>query len=304
MGASSSRVASWCLTDTSARDRAVLVTGGNSGIGFALCEQLCKDGAFVFLCARSEEKGEAAVSALRKSNPNAEVSLVLLDVASEESVAAAVLEVKDQLTARGLELYAVVNNAATGLMHGVSDEVAIQTNVYGVRAVSEAFLPLLPEAGRVLNVSSTAGPTYLVGRPLEEQQLLTSPDLTLEQLDAYVAAGYDSSAVPEALLAVPGMTAYLFSKACMNAYTAILARENPHLAVAAVCPGFIDTAINKGMGATATPDEGAAPLKRMLFEKNIGQGWFYEADCKRAGPHGPIRYPNFEEVAEYDGALP
>jgi len=286
------------------QDRAVLVTGGNTGIGFALCEQLCEDGYFVFLCARSQEKGEAAVSAVQANNPKAEVALVLLDVASEESVAAAVPVVEAQLTSRGLELCAVVNNAATGLMHGVSDEVVLQTNLYGVKMVSEAFLPLLGEGARVLNVASTAGPTYLIGRPLEEQQLLTSPDLTFAQLEEYVQNGADSSAVPEALLAVPGMTMYLFSKAVMHAYTAIFAREHPQLGVLAVCPGFVDTAINKGMGATATPAEGAAPLRRMLFEKTIGQGWFYEADCKRAGPHGPIRFPNFDEVPEYDGALP
>jgi carbonyl reductase 1 len=219
-------------------------------------------------------------------------------------VAAAVPGVEQQLTARGLQLCAVVNNAATGLMHGVSDEVALQTNLYGVKYVSEAFLPLLGEGARILNVSSTAGPTYLIGRPVEEQLLLTRDDLSFEQLEEYVQNGPDNSAVPEALLAVPGMTMYLFSKACMNAYTAICARENPQVTVLAVCPGFIDTAINKGMGATATPAEGAAPLRRMLFEKNVGQGWFYEADCKRAGPHGPIRFPNFEEVPEYDGARP
>ena len=41
---------------------AVFVTGGNSGIGAAICKQLVLDkGCFVFLGSRSTEKGQSAI---------------------------------------------------------------------------------------------------------------------------------------------------------------------------------------------------------------------------------------------------
>ena len=43
----------------------IVVTGGNSGIGFALCKQLAVDyGCTVFLGSRSAERGAAAVASI------------------------------------------------------------------------------------------------------------------------------------------------------------------------------------------------------------------------------------------------
>jgi NAD(P)-dependent dehydrogenase (short-subunit alcohol dehydrogenase family) len=45
--------------------KAVFVTGGNSGIGLALCKQLAvEDGYRVFMGSRNLEKGQAALDGL------------------------------------------------------------------------------------------------------------------------------------------------------------------------------------------------------------------------------------------------
>jgi len=55
----------------------ILVTGGNTGIGFALCKQLAIDkGIHVLLAARSEEKGKAAVKAINELKADALVDFV------------------------------------------------------------------------------------------------------------------------------------------------------------------------------------------------------------------------------------
>ena len=46
-----------------------LVTGGNAGIGFETCRGLLNAGFHVVLCARSAEKGDAAVAELAKTAP-------------------------------------------------------------------------------------------------------------------------------------------------------------------------------------------------------------------------------------------
>ena len=45
--------------------KVVLVTGGNTGIGFEMIKSLLRKNAKVYLAARSQQKGEAAIRALK-----------------------------------------------------------------------------------------------------------------------------------------------------------------------------------------------------------------------------------------------
>ena len=96
----------------------VVVTGGNSGIGPALCEQLATEiGCHVYMGSRSKERGEAAVAGLPEGCKG-KVELLVVDVASQESVTAAVADLTTRLG--GAKLYGLVNNAGTGLQHKVT----------------------------------------------------------------------------------------------------------------------------------------------------------------------------------------
>ena len=138
----------------------VLVTGGNSGIGFALCRQLAADhGCHVYLGSRSVGKGQKAVAAIKSAHPGVKVELIQVDVSSDESVKAAATKIK----ATGTTLYGLVNNAGTGYAHlGVTVEDVLNVNMMGPKRMFEAFLPLLDQRiGRVVNVGSGAGPMYV-----------------------------------------------------------------------------------------------------------------------------------------------
>lgn len=71
---------------TSLRDRNVLVTGSNSGIGFAAVEQLARRGATVYLACRSLERGRAAIAKLEARLPRARLELRQADMADLASV--------------------------------------------------------------------------------------------------------------------------------------------------------------------------------------------------------------------------
>ncbi|HNH49001.1 MAG TPA: SDR family NAD(P)-dependent oxidoreductase, partial [Myxococcota bacterium] len=58
-----------------------LVTGGNSGIGLETARGLAALGARVTIAARDRAKGLAAVEDVRKSTGNADVELMMLDLA-------------------------------------------------------------------------------------------------------------------------------------------------------------------------------------------------------------------------------
>ena len=79
--------------------------------------------------------------------------MVQIDVGNDESCIAAAKSLK----ARGIKLYALVNNAGTGLGKGGSAEAVMNTNYNGPKRVTEALVDLIdPLEGRIVNTSSGA----------------------------------------------------------------------------------------------------------------------------------------------------
>jgi succinyl-diaminopimelate desuccinylase len=69
--------------------RRFAVTGGNSGLGFALCEGLLRRGAEVALLCRSAERGAAAAARLAAATGRAEPTVIPCDLEDFDSVDAA-----------------------------------------------------------------------------------------------------------------------------------------------------------------------------------------------------------------------
>jgi len=267
--------------------RRILVTGGNKGIGLAIVEAILAEhtDTFVYLGSRDATRGRDAAKHL----PQERVQVVSLDVASDASVTAALAEVED--------LYGVVNNAGVGYGSSFSD--VVQTNVLGLARVCAAFLPRVVRGGRIVNVTSAAGPSYVADAPADEKALLLDPELEWARLEAFVNERLQNAPSTD------GADAYGFSKACANAYTVLLARQHPELQVNACTPGFIDTDLTRSLtsGKSAaelgmkTPAEGARAPMHLLFGALEGNGRYYGSDCKRS-PLDRYRAPG---SAEYTG---
>ena len=144
------------ITDQSGR--IAIVTGANSGIGFAAARVLAEKGAEVIVASRSEEKGQAAVERIKTGKPGVKVKFMRLDLASLKSVK----EFADRFRNKYDRLDLLINNAAV-MMPPYSKtedgfELQFGTNHLGHFALTGHLLDLLLKApgARIVNVSSVA----------------------------------------------------------------------------------------------------------------------------------------------------
>jgi NAD(P)-dependent dehydrogenase (short-subunit alcohol dehydrogenase family) len=210
------------------RKSTVLVTGSNRGIGLALVREFASLGHRVVAGCRSPRQARE-LEELAGVHPE-RVTVAQIDVASEESVAASVAELRD---AHG-HLDILFNNAGVFPEDGREslEEIplrhfrdAFETNVLGTLRMVRAFLPLLANAQnpRIVNVSSGA-------RSIADKD------------DNHYYA-------------------YSTSKAALNMLTRAMAAElKPRgITVVAICPGWVKTDMG-GENAEITPEESASAL--------------------------------------------
>lgn len=145
----------------------VLITGANSGVGYAAAVELARRGAVVVLACRDKGRGEAALAKLRgdsagPDSAGAQAELVELDLASLASVE----RVAEAELARGMGLDCLINNAGVmappkRLETEDGFELQFGTNVLGHYALTCRLMPALVRAGdavksRVVTLSSIA----------------------------------------------------------------------------------------------------------------------------------------------------
>ncbi|GBL86572.1 Estradiol 17-beta-dehydrogenase 2 [Araneus ventricosus] len=144
-------------------NRAVIITGCDTGFGHALARRLDSKGFHVFAsCLFPDGEGASKL----KASCSDRLRTLSLDVRQNESVENAVKYVKENLGSS--ELWAVVNNA--GILKGFSVEMStmdefkdvLDVNFLGTVRVTKAFLPLLKKSkGRIVNVTSLGGEVSL-----------------------------------------------------------------------------------------------------------------------------------------------
>jgi hypothetical protein len=138
--------------------KTIVVTGGNSGIGYEAALVLAAKGARVVLACRDLAKARSAVDAITAAHPAASVEVMRLDLASLQSVR----EFAKELKAAHERLHVLCNNAGVmALPHRKTAdgfEMQLGTNHLGHFALTGLLLDrlLATPGARVVNVSSNA----------------------------------------------------------------------------------------------------------------------------------------------------
>ena len=235
-----------------------LVTGANRGLGFETAQQLVSQGWDVLLAARDPQSGPRAA---RMLGPRARH--LALDVTDASSIAGAVEAMA------GLEpLSALVNNAGASF-DGFDAEVVrrtLEVNLNGPVRLTEALLPRLAVGANIVMVSSGMGELSRFSAEIRNRFL--DPNLDRQGLERLMAEFIRRA--DEASLNGWPRNAYSVSKAALNAYTRILARElaGTGKRVNAVCPGWVRTRLG-GQGAPRSIEQGA---KGIVWAATLGHG--------------------------------
>ncbi|EAS04939.1 oxidoreductase, short chain dehydrogenase/reductase family protein (macronuclear) [Tetrahymena thermophila SB210] len=136
----------------------IIVTGGNSGIGFETCKDLVRNGAKVILATRNEQRGQNAIKELNKIRPNSS-EFMKLDLSDLTSIRLFANEFKSKYN----KLNCLINNAgimaiSTRVLTKDGFESQIGTNHFGHFLLTNLLFDVLKQTPqfRIINVSSRA----------------------------------------------------------------------------------------------------------------------------------------------------
>ncbi|NIG55632.1 SDR family oxidoreductase [Chitinophaga sp. Cy-1792] len=243
--------------------KTVLITGANRSIGFETARQLLQQGYFVYLGARDIEKGRQAVQQLQSEGLE-NVAAVAIDVDDIASIKAA----RETLGKKITVLDVLINNAGIlgGFQQSPTDmdlqvlREVFNTNVFGVVAVTQVFMNLLQAAPqpRIVNVTSGLGSLTKHSDPAWKYYQVKP-------------------------------TAYVSSKAALNAYTIVLAYQLRDTAfkVNAVDPGYTATDFNNHHGTGTVEDAAARVVKAATLGADGPTGQFFSDDNAPEGGISP-----------------
>lgn len=130
-------------------EKIAVITGGNSGIGYASAQKLKEKGATVIITGRSPEKVQKAATELG-------VKGIVADVSSLAAIDALVDEVKNEFGKVDI-LFVNAGIFAPAPIGQISEELFDNTmdiNFKGAVFTIEKFLPILSDGASIINLSS------------------------------------------------------------------------------------------------------------------------------------------------------
>ena len=147
------------------KGRTALITGGTSGIGFAIATAYLKSGCNVVITGRSQERLDEAKNKLSVVNNKLKIISVRLDNMEVCTFEKTFMEILEKINANGIShIDILVNNAGVnskGMPNEIEEEYdkVLDTNLKGVFFLSQMFGKYLVTnkiQGNILNIASAS----------------------------------------------------------------------------------------------------------------------------------------------------
>jgi NAD(P)-dependent dehydrogenase (short-subunit alcohol dehydrogenase family) len=215
----------------SLQGRVALVTGASGGLGAHFARVLAGAGARVAVTARRQEACEEVTHTIGKAGGQA--LTVVMDVADAASVNATVIEARERLG--GLDI--VINNA-------------------GITATTSLLDLDESEWDRILDTNLKGA--FLVGQAAARQMRDTGGGGVIVNISSILGVRVAGRVAP-----------YAVSKAALLQLTRTMALEWARfgIRVNALCPGYVETELNREFFSTAAGQE----LVRRVPQRRLGQ---------------------------------
>ncbi len=241
------------------KGKVAIVTGGSSGIGRAICEIFCEEGAKTVIIGRREELGKELEKILLKKGY--EALYIKADISKEDEVKSMV----NMVVGKYGKIDILVNSAGLVKMGNTHEfplkdwNEVLAVNLTGPFLCCREVLPYMIREGRgsIINISSAAG-----------------------------------------LRGVPKVAVYSSSKAALIMFTSVLALEYGPYGIRSncICPGPIDTTMLKEVGRFHGIDELEAkenakkniPLQRIGEPREIAKAVLFLASDESSYVNGSI----------------
>lgn len=152
-------------------DKTIIVTGANAGIGKAAAIQLAQLGAHVVMMSRSAERGEKALRDVRSASNSERVELIVVDLASQQSVRYAVSE----FLGRHSRLDVLIHNAAN-FDHRLKNPVLTEDGLETVFATNHVNIFLMTNL--LLDTLMKSAPSRII--TVASKGLISYPFLDIE----------------------------------------------------------------------------------------------------------------------------
>ena len=227
--------------------RTVIITGGNSGLGFETAKKIAKNKEYrVILACRNPQKAEEAVIKIKEETGNENILSLQLDTASLASVRQFA---KDYESLNIGRVYALLLNAGINGMHSGETEdgmeIVFATNHLGHFLLANLMLPYMEPDGKIFATSSDMHDSPMGKMVWEGTEALAHPSEEGKQ----------------------SHLRYSFSKLCNLYFVYELARK-----LEAEHSGIRVNAFNPGMMQTnfAPVDKARAAMVKMTMPKRFG----------------------------------
>ncbi|KAG5563150.1 hypothetical protein RHGRI_005789 [Rhododendron griersonianum] len=187
---------------------------------------------------------------------------------------------------RGLE--AVRNLKASGLSDILFHQLDV-TNQTSIASLAEFIKTKFKRLDILINNAGIVGTVvdpedrhqydlsvYLSNEKAKEK-LSEIDGLTVEKVDEVVKWFYEDlrEDLPETRGWPLHFSAYKVSKAALNGYTRVMAKNYPKIAINAVCPGYVKTDINYNLGIYTVEQGAKGPVMLALLSHGGPSGLFY-----------------------------